>query len=221
LAQEKGLDLLPKILEAYKGAYLAIIGGGQLASQWKAKHGSKNHIYCLGEHWSGEKLSQAYASADIFVLPSNFEALGNVVLEAMASKVAVVGCNAGGIPHMIKHRKTGLLFEPYDGDGLAAAVVELISNDNLREQLGMAGREYAEGISWEASATYVADIYERVVQMKKDGKCVNMSDKLPIESKSVKNKMSLNLGTFFVLLLSSILLALFFRFLWFTSLKIE
>jgi len=181
LAQEKSLDLLPKILEAHRGAYLAIIGGGQLATQWKAKHSERNRIFCLGEHWAGEKLSKAYASADIFVLPSSFEALGNVVLEAMACQVAVVGCNAGGIPHMIKHRQNGLLFEPYDGDGLADAVVELINNNQLRNELALAGRKYAEGISWEASAAYVAEIYERVYKMKKDGKSVNRTEKFPTE----------------------------------------
>ena len=106
-------------------AYLALIGGGDLAPEWKLKHGAENRIFCLGEHWFGEKLSMAYASSDIFVLPSNFEALGNVILEAMASGVATVGCNAGGVPHMIKHKQNGLLFERFDADGLASAVREV------------------------------------------------------------------------------------------------
>jgi len=215
LAQEKGLDLLPRILEAHKGAYLAIIGGGQLAPQWKEKHGRKNRIYCLGEHWAGEKLSQAYASADIFVLPSSFEALGNVVLEAMASQVAVVGCNAGGIPHMIKHKENGLLFEPFDADGLAAAVIELINDDKLRNDLALAGRRYAEGINWETSASYVADIYEMVVQMKKDGRVVNMVDKYPIvESKEQKKGFLALYGVFLALLIVFIFFAFVFRFYW-------
>jgi len=201
LAQEKSLDLLPKILEAHKTAHIAIVGGGQLAPEWKARHGERNRIYCLGEHWTGEKLSTAYASADIFILPSSFEALGNVILEAMASQVAVVGCNAGGIPHMIKHRENGLLFEPYDGDGLATAVVELIQNDTLRNELALAGREYAEGISWEAAGTYVAEIYERVYQMRKEGKTVNKTEKFPAKTKPTLFKSFFKLILYFLLLI--------------------
>jgi len=46
----------------------------------------------------GEELSQAYASGDVFVMPSESETLGFVVLEAMSSGVPVVGARAGGIP---------------------------------------------------------------------------------------------------------------------------
>jgi sulfoquinovosyltransferase len=49
----------------------------------------------------GEELSQAYASGDVFVMPSESETLGFVVLEAMSSGVPVVGARAGGIPDII------------------------------------------------------------------------------------------------------------------------
>jgi len=169
LAVEKGLDLLPRILEVVPDAYLALIGGGDLGAQWKARHGADNRVYCEAVYWSGEQLSQAYASSDVFVLPSNFEALGNVILEAMASGVATVGCNAGGVPHMIKHGVNGLLFESGDADGLANAVAELVHNQALRSKLAAEGKRYAEGISWEESAAYVASIYRRVISYKRQG----------------------------------------------------
>lgn len=52
---------------------------------------------------TGEALSQAFASADVFVMPSESETLGFVVLESMASGVPVVGADAGGIPDLIRH----------------------------------------------------------------------------------------------------------------------
>lgn len=54
---------------------------------------------------SGEALSQAFASADVFVMPSDTETLGFVVLESMASGVPVVGADAGGIPDLIDDGK--------------------------------------------------------------------------------------------------------------------
>lgn len=51
---------------------------------------------------TGDALSQAFASADVFMMPSDSETLGFVVLESMASGVPVVGADAGGIPDIIK-----------------------------------------------------------------------------------------------------------------------
>lgn len=52
-------------------------------------------------HAQGEELSAAYASADMFVMPSESETLGFVVLEAMASQLPVVAVRAGGIPDIL------------------------------------------------------------------------------------------------------------------------
>mmetsp|Transcript_12578 Transcript_12578/g.40112 ORF Transcript_12578/g.40112 Transcript_12578/m.40112 type:complete len:212 (+) Transcript_12578:1155-1790(+) len=74
----------------------------------------------------GEELSRAFAAADVFVMPSDSETLGFVVLESMASGVPVVGCNRGGIPSLIDDGKTGYLFEPGDTDELAARARSLV-----------------------------------------------------------------------------------------------
>lgn len=55
----------------------------------------------------GEELSAAYASSDIFVMPSESETLGFVVLEAMASQLPVVAVRAGGIPDIIRPHQNG------------------------------------------------------------------------------------------------------------------
>lgn len=55
----------------------------------------------------GEELSQSFASADVFLMPSDSETLGFVVLESMASGVPVIGANAGGIPNLIDEVSRG------------------------------------------------------------------------------------------------------------------
>ena len=59
----------------------------------------------------GDELASAYASSDIFVMPSRTETLGLVVLEAMSSGVPVVAARAGGIPEMIEEGVSGYLFD--------------------------------------------------------------------------------------------------------------
>lgn len=164
VAQEKSMDLMLRILDLIPNAWLAIIGTGPQVNDWTRRHGKHNRIYCEGVHWTDKILSEAYASTDIFVIPSAFETLGNVVLEAMASQVAVVGCNAGGIPHMIRHKENGLLFKPHDEAGLAQAVKLLVDQPEYRNKMALSGREYAESVTWEAASKYVVGIYERVLK---------------------------------------------------------
>ena len=102
----------------------------------------------------GEELSQAYASGDVFVMPSESETLGQVVLEAMSSGIPVVGARAGGIPDIIPPEldgKTGFLFNPGDLDECLSKLELLLDNQELRETIGKAARQDMEKYDWKAA----------------------------------------------------------------------
>ena len=102
----------------------------------------------------GEELSQAYASGDVFVMPSESETLGFVVLEAMSSGVPVVGARAGGIPDIIpedQEGKTGFLYTPGDVDDCVSKIERLLSCEELREMMGRAARKEMEKFDWRAA----------------------------------------------------------------------
>ena len=88
----------------------------------------------------GEELSQAYASGDIFITPSESETLGFVVLEAMASGVPVVCARAGGIPDIVSQEgETGFLYTPGDLEDCVGKLTVLLESQELRERIGHAG----------------------------------------------------------------------------------
>jgi len=102
----------------------------------------------------GEELSQAYASGDVFVMPSESETLGLVVLEAMSSGLPVVAARAGGIPEIIPEEqegKTGFLFSPGDLDDCLSKLRPLLQDNELRETIGKAAREEMEKYDWRAA----------------------------------------------------------------------
>jgi sulfoquinovosyltransferase len=102
----------------------------------------------------GEELSQAYSSGDVFVMPSESETLGLVVLEAMSSGIPVVGARAGGIPDIIPPEldgKTGFLFNPGDLDDCLSKLEPLLDNQELRETIGKAARQDTEKYDWKAA----------------------------------------------------------------------
>jgi glycosyltransferase involved in cell wall biosynthesis len=79
-------------------------------------------------------------SADLFVMSSVTEGLGSAVLDAMAMGHAVVGTTAGGIPEAVVPGDTGELVEPGDAKLLAAAIVKVLKDPDLRRAYGEAGR---------------------------------------------------------------------------------
>ncbi|MCY2985812.1 MAG: glycosyltransferase family 4 protein, partial [Planctomycetota bacterium] len=85
-------------------------------------------------------------AADIAVVPSREEPLGNATLEAMATGLPVIGTLAGGIPEMIQTEQTGLLVQVNDPDGLANALQRLLEDPGLAQKLGQAGRIRCERI---------------------------------------------------------------------------
>jgi glycosyltransferase involved in cell wall biosynthesis len=78
---------------------------------------------------------------DILVLPSNNEAFGIVLLEAMANSRAIVGSDSGAIPEIVRHGENGLLFAPGDSDSLAEAILRLIRSPDERMGMGEQGKQ--------------------------------------------------------------------------------
>ena len=85
-------------------------------------------------------------AADIAVVPSREEPLGNATLEAMAAGLPVIGTLTGGIPEMIEHEKTGLLVPVEAPHELARAIQRLLEDPALARCLGEAGRIRCENV---------------------------------------------------------------------------
>jgi len=92
---------------------------------------------------AGEELAALMRNALFFVLSSNEEGLGIVILEAMASGIPVVSTDCGGPASAIKEGETGFLTPVRDARALAAAMERLLTNPELRTRLGQAGRQVA------------------------------------------------------------------------------
>ena len=141
----KGVDILIKafntISDKHPTAKLKIAGYCTDRSEFeKLALPNKDKIEFTGslEHIDALKFIE---DSKIFVLPSRTEAMGRVLLEAMAAEKAVIGSRVDGIPHYLKDQETGLLFESENVEDLASKLDLLLNDLTLVESLGLAARK--------------------------------------------------------------------------------
>jgi glycosyltransferase involved in cell wall biosynthesis len=101
-------------------------------------------ILSLGTINDDQKLSQIYAAADLFLLPSLEDNFPNTMLEAMSCGTPVIGFKIGGIPDLIQDKITGRIVPPENLDGMAEVIIQSLSNGNELHNMGKACRQVVE-----------------------------------------------------------------------------
>jgi 2-deoxystreptamine N-acetyl-D-glucosaminyltransferase/2-deoxystreptamine glucosyltransferase len=100
------------------------------------------------------------AAADLLVLPSIYEEMGSILVEALSAGVPVVASRVGGIPQVVRDGVTGLLVPPEDPAALAAAVGALLTDPARRQQMRTASLDAARRYDWTELSTEVLGVYE-------------------------------------------------------------
>ena len=134
----------------------------------------------LGYLDSDEKIRNAYASADIFILPSLEDNLPNTILEAMSCGTPVVAFDTGGIPEMVESGVTGQIVPLGDSVKMGEALLALIFNSDKREAIGKECRKrIEEEYVLDVQARAYLDLYEELV--KTNGKSMQVPPAVPEE----------------------------------------
>ncbi len=163
LGFEKHLDRLQILLRSIPNLRLALVGDGPARAQLEQQYQSDRVVFA--GFLKGEELAAAYASADVFVMPSTTETMGFVTLEAMSSQVPVLAARAGGTTDLIRDRENGILFDPMNSVTLVEGMRELLNDKALRQRLGAAGRKRAEQQSWEQETHSLLESYRATITM--------------------------------------------------------
>lgn len=161
----KGLDtLLTAFVEARgrcPGLRLLLVGDGPLREEVQRNTraaGIESSVHITG--WLAHGLvAPAMACGDIAVVPSASEGLPRVVLESSALQMPVIASAVGGIPEAIDDGATGFLVAPGDASGIAARIVELADDSELRGRMGRTGRaKMADEFEFETAVRRLADV---------------------------------------------------------------
>jgi glycosyltransferase involved in cell wall biosynthesis len=149
VAAEKNVALAVKAYRAMQEAYdgglrFVVVGDGPLGPA--LARANPDLVFCGFR--TGDDLAAHYASADIFLFPSETETFGNVTLEAMASGLAVVAYDYAAARLHAEHGVTGVLVRPGDARGFVDAAVALTQAPDVLMAMRRRARAAMEAVAW-------------------------------------------------------------------------
>jgi glycosyltransferase involved in cell wall biosynthesis len=169
LSRQKGITYLlkamPEIIKEYPDVTLVIAGEGECEPELKQEAialGIENHTAFLGPRLDMNEVVRIF---DLYVLPSIWEGLPMVLLEAMAAACPIVATNVGGSHMAVIHGENGSLVEPKNPKALATAVIRLLADEQLRNSYAKRGLELFKG---RFTAEAMTEQYEKLY-VGKDG----------------------------------------------------
>ena len=171
LEKRKGLNYLLKAYQQVKqeipDSRLIVVGPGiRLRNKYEkyVRENGLKDVEFVG-HVSYDELPGYYQTADVFCSPATGrESFGIVLLEAMALGKPIVASKIDGYASVISHGSEGALVPPADDKALARALIALLADKSLRQQMGSRGRLTAIKYSWEQIAQRVSSCYEECLR---------------------------------------------------------
>ena len=141
LAYEKNVELLIEAAQKLPETHCVIVGDGDLRDKLHQQADGLSNVQFLGFQPNGYEVMPGF---DLFCLPSRFEGLGLVLIEAMLQGVPIAGSRAGAIPEILGYGKYGLLFDNNDLDGLVSSIEYALNNKNKVHVSAAYAKQYAE-----------------------------------------------------------------------------
>ncbi len=165
LHPKKGLDTLMHAVKDFPDCYLWLAGDGPMRKQLETlaiKLGMQQRVRFLG--WRTDR-GALLKSADICVLPSNYEPFGTVILEAWQAKVPFVACNSAGPAAHIVNEENGMLVPINDAAALGKAIRRTLDDKALQEKIIANGyAEYMQNFTKEAITQKWLEHYQHLLQ---------------------------------------------------------
>lgn len=156
------LDALPRILDRERDLRLLIVGDGPVRADLEAHSRSRGlEPYVV---FTGQRLDvpQILDQVDLFVLPSEAEGFGLVLLEAMAAGKPAIASDVGGMKEVVVHGETGFLVPAGSPPALADSILRLVTDRELATRMGERGRRrQRETFSVDAMVERILDVYRR------------------------------------------------------------
>ena len=163
LSKEKGIKTLIEICKNIPNDIdLVIIGDGPEAENIKKIESKYDNIHYLGSMNHNQTISLINGS-EVLIQPSLSEGISTTILESMVCKTAIIASNIGGNTELIQDNESGFLVEPTNHEMFCKKIVELISDERLREKLTNSSYESVKKYDWKIVGEQYLELYNSLL----------------------------------------------------------
>jgi glycosyltransferase involved in cell wall biosynthesis len=158
--QEYIIAVARELERSHPDVHFVLVGGGDDEAMLKEAAAGLTNVTFTG---FVENVGDYLAAFDIFILPSNREGIGSILLDAMEQRLPVVASRVGGVPDIVLHGENGLLIDPASPAQLRDAILKLRADPELRRAYGERGRAFMNDFTSDVMWRKYFALYESVL----------------------------------------------------------
>lgn len=159
--QEYIIEVARRLESSHPNFQFLLVGGGGDEAMLRELAGDLGNVSFTG--WV-DNVGDHLAAFDLFILPSNKEGIGGILLDAMDRALPIIASRVGGLPEIIRDGENGILIDPRSPDQLEAAILSLYNDPDLRRSMGARGREFSHDFTAEAMAQRYLELYTQATE---------------------------------------------------------
>ncbi len=154
--QEYIIEVARRLESSHPALQFLLVGGGDDEAMLRELADGLGNVAFTG--WV-DNVGDYLAAFDLFILPSNKEGIGGILLDAMDRALPIVASRVGGLPEIVKDGENGILVDPRSPEQLHAAILRLHDDPDLRRAMGARGREFSRDFTAAAMAARYLELY--------------------------------------------------------------
>lgn len=158
--QEYIIAVARELERSHPDVHFMLVGGGEDEQMLKAAAAGLSNVTFTG---FVNNVGDFLATFDVFILPSNREGIGSILLDAMEQSLPVIASRVGGVPAIVRHEENGLLIEPASPAQLREAILRLRADRALLRAYGERGREFAKDFTAEVMWRKYLELYQSLL----------------------------------------------------------
>ncbi len=159
--QEYIIEVARRLASSHPELQFLLVGGGNDEAMLREMADGLGNVAFTG--WV-DNVGDHLAAFDLFILPSNKEGIGGILLDAMDRALPIIATRVGGLPEIVKDGENGILIEPRSPDQLEAAILRLYDDPDVRRSMGARGREFSRDFTAGRMAQQYLELYRQATQ---------------------------------------------------------
>ncbi|HEY5643651.1 MAG: glycosyltransferase [Gammaproteobacteria bacterium] len=156
--QEYIIEVARRMQESHPEFQFLFVGGGDDEAMLRELGRDLPNVAFAG--WV-DNVGDYLAAFDLFILPSNKEGIGGILLDAMDRALPIIASRVGGLPEIVIDGENGILIDPRSPDQLERAILRLYDDPDLRRAMGARGKEFSRDFTADAMAAKYLELYKQ------------------------------------------------------------